>query len=87
MRWCLRNCICSTAWRFHAIDATLSPLQRLLDGVEVHEGFSNSSQDNLTHWLISIRASAAGSRLFFVDTHARRRHAPAEENSTNARVS
>jgi len=54
-RWCLRNCICSMAWRFHAIDATLSPSPRLLDGVEVHEGLSNSSQDNLTHWLISTQ--------------------------------
>jgi hypothetical protein len=28
------------AWRFYAIDATLSPSPRLLDGVEVHEGLS-----------------------------------------------
>jgi hypothetical protein len=26
------------AWRFHAIDATLSPWPRRLDGAEVHEG-------------------------------------------------
>ena len=31
----------------HAIDATLSPQPRLLDGVEVH--------DNLTHCLISMQ--------------------------------
>jgi hypothetical protein len=43
------------AWRFHAIDATLSPSPRLLDGVEVHKGLRNSSQDNLTHWLISTQ--------------------------------
>jgi len=43
------------AWRFHAIDATLSPSPRLLDGVEVHEGLHNSHQDNLTHWLISTQ--------------------------------
>ena len=24
-RCCLRSCVCSMAWRFHAIDATLSP--------------------------------------------------------------
>ena len=41
------------AWRFHAIDATLSPWPRRLDGVEAHEGPRNISQDNLTHWLIS----------------------------------
>ena len=28
--------LCSMAWRFHAIDATLSPWPRRLDGVEVH---------------------------------------------------
>ena len=42
----------------HAIDAMLSPQLRLLDGVEVHEGLCNSSQDNLTHWLISTQAPA-----------------------------
>jgi hypothetical protein len=36
----------------HAIDATLSPWSRLLDDVEAHEGPRNTSQDNLTHWLI-----------------------------------
>ena len=30
---------------------------RLLDGVEVHEGLRNSSQDNLTHWLISTQVA------------------------------
>ena len=39
----------------HAIDATLSPSLCLLDGVEVHKGLHNSSQDNLTHWLISTQ--------------------------------
>ena len=56
-RWCLRNCICSMAWSFHAIDATLSPSPRLLDGVEVRKGLRNSSQDNLTHWLISTQVA------------------------------
>ena len=32
------------AWRFHAIDATLSPWLRRLDGVEVHEGPCNVSR-------------------------------------------
>ena len=31
---CFRSCICAMAWRFHAIDATLSPYLRQLDGVE-----------------------------------------------------
>ena len=35
------------AWRFHAIDATVAPWSRQLDGVE----------DNLTHWLISTQAT------------------------------
>ena len=63
MRCCLRNCICSMAWRFHAIDATLSRSPRLLDGVEVHKGPHNSSQDNLTHWLISTQVLPAGLRI------------------------
>ena len=37
-RRAFRSCVCATAWRFHAIDATLSPWQRRLDGVEAHEG-------------------------------------------------
>ena len=36
------------AWSFQAIDATLFPRPRRLDGVEVH--------GNLTHWLISTQA-------------------------------
>ena len=36
------------AWRCYAIDATLCPWPRRLDGVEAHEG-------NLTHWLISTQ--------------------------------
>ena len=32
-----RNCICSMACRFHAIDARLPPFLRLLDGVHVDE--------------------------------------------------
>ena len=43
----LRSCVCAMAWRFHAIDATLSPWPRRLDGVE--------AQDNLTHWSIPHR--------------------------------
>ena len=31
-----RSCVCAMAWRFHAIDATLSPWPRRLDGVEAH---------------------------------------------------
>ena len=46
------------AWRFHAIDATLSPWPCRLDGVEAHEGPRNISQDNLTHWLISTQVAA-----------------------------
>jgi len=34
---CFRSCVCAMAWRFHAIDATLSPWPRRLDGVEAHE--------------------------------------------------
>ena len=45
------------AWRFHAIDATLSPWPRRLDGVEAHEGPRNKIQDNLTHWLISTQVT------------------------------
>ena len=32
----VRSCVCSTSWRFYAIDATLSPQSRRLDGVETH---------------------------------------------------
>ena len=39
----------------HAIDAMVSSQLHLLDGVEVHKGLRNSSQDNLTHWLISTQ--------------------------------
>jgi hypothetical protein len=45
------------AWSFQAIDATLSPRPRRFDGVEVHKGPRNISQDNLTHWLISTQAT------------------------------
>ena len=64
-RRAFRSCVCAMAWRFHAIDATLSPWPRRLDGVEV-------SRNNLTHCLISTqvasgtaprsRASTAGLR-------------------------
>ena len=47
-RRAFRSCVCAMAWRFHAIDATLSPWPRRLDGVEAHEGPRNISQDNLT---------------------------------------
>ena len=43
------------AWSFQAIDATLSPWPRRLDGVEAHKGLRNNSRDNLTHWLISTQ--------------------------------
>ena len=46
-----RNCICSMAWSFHAIDTRMPPFLRLLDGVQV---------DNLTHCLISTQASTGG---------------------------
>ena len=39
----------SSPWSFQAIDATLAPWPRRLDGVEVHKG-------NLTHCLISARS-------------------------------
>ena len=31
---CFCDCVCAMAWRFHAIDATLSPWPRRLDGVD-----------------------------------------------------
>ena len=34
----LRSCVCSMAWSFQAVDATLSPRPRRLDGVDVYEG-------------------------------------------------
>ena len=40
----------------HAIDAMFSPQLHLLDGVEVHEGLRNNSQDTLTHWLVSTQS-------------------------------
>ena len=43
---CLRSCVCAMAWRFHAIDATLSPSPRRPDGVEAREGPRDISQDN-----------------------------------------
>ena len=33
----------------YAVDGTLSPWQRRLDGVKAHEGLRNNSQDNRTH--------------------------------------
>ena len=39
-RCCLCSCVCSMAWNFQAIDATLSPWPRRLDGVEVHKGLT-----------------------------------------------
>ena len=39
-----RSCVCAMAWRFRAIDATLSPWPRRLDGVEAHKGPRNISQ-------------------------------------------
>ena len=30
---CFRSCVCAMTWRFHAIDATLSPWPRRLDGI------------------------------------------------------
>ena len=72
----LRNCACSMAWSFHAIDATLSPKLHLLDGVEVHEGLRNNSQDNLTHWLISTqRGTSPTARIWLPRAAARPRSA------------
>ena len=45
-----RNCICSMAWRFYAIDATSSPQLRF-DGLEA-KGLRN----NEIHCLISTQA-------------------------------
>jgi len=45
------------AWSFQAIDATLSPWPRRLDGVEAHEGPRNISQDDLTPRVISTQAT------------------------------
>ena len=36
-RCCLRSCVCAMAWRFHAIDATVSPSPRRLGGGEARE--------------------------------------------------
>ena len=63
------------ALNLHAIDAMLSTELRLLDGVEVDEGLSNSSQDNLTHWLISTQLGATLVRpndlfTFAIDCHS-----------------
>ena len=63
-------CVEIKFWAPHAIDATLSPWPRRLDGVEVHKGLRNNSQDNLLHWLISTQActqdaSASASTGFF----------------------
>ena len=55
-----RSCVCAMVWRFHAIEATLSPWPRQLDGVEVLEGPRNISQDNLAHWLISTQRGTGG---------------------------
>ena len=43
------NCICSMAWSFYAIDATLPSQLLQLDGVEVHEGLRNNSQDTASN--------------------------------------
>ena len=59
------------AWRFHAIDATLSPWPRRLDGVEAHEGPRNISQDNPTHWLISTQARGPTARTLERAFHRR----------------
>ena len=40
-QYCLRSCVCSMAWSFHAIDAALSSLQPLLDGMERRGGLSH----------------------------------------------
>ena len=37
------------------MDATMFPLLRLLNGVEVDEGLRNYSQDNLTHGCLPRR--------------------------------
>ena len=51
-----RNCICSMARRFYAIDATMyvpvTAAARWRGGSRGHEGPRNNSQDILTHWLI-----------------------------------
>ena len=43
----LREWVCSMAWRFHAIDAMLSPWVGLLDGVEVHEGLTSRRESRV----------------------------------------
>ena len=70
---CLCSCVCAMAWNFQAIDATLSPWPRRLDGVEVHKGLRNNSH-NRTHWLISTQASAT--RAAPAATRAATRSAP-----------
>ena len=55
-RRAFRNCICSMARRFYAIDATMyvpvTAAARWRGGSRGHEGPRNNSQDILTHWLI-----------------------------------
>ena len=41
---CFRSCVCAMAWRFHAIDATLSPWSRRLDGGEAQKRAQKRAQ-------------------------------------------
>ena len=52
-RRCSSACVCSMAWRFNVIDATLFPRPRRLDGVEAHEGPRKPSS------LVDVHAGAA----------------------------
>merc|ERR1719487_2007865 len=55
-RCCLRSCVCSMAWSFQAMDATLSPVTASVRWRGGSRSPRNISQDNLTHWLISTQA-------------------------------
>ena len=59
---CRRDSVGSMAWSFQAIDATLSPRPRRLDGVDVHEGPRNISQDNDFHTVPDLDRHVRGDR-------------------------
>ena len=58
---CFRSCVCAMAWRFHAIDATLSPRPRRLDGVEAHENHCliSTQRSHVVHISVRLRRALA----------------------------
>ena len=77
------DCICSMAWRFHAIDAMLFTYCGRSMAWRLTMVSRNYAQDNLTHWLISTQAHIFHRSGGSVRARGRKRQRQIDGSATN----